>query len=195
MELIRDPNVAFIDCETTGLDPSRDRIIELTIQFGMQHPETWTVRFRPDLAVGETATAVHGISDEMLRSERSFSSYTTELIARIERASAISGFRLNFDLSMLTAEFERNGGVPERLSKIPQVDAYWLFRGESPNTLANVYERTFHRRYEKVHTSAGDASAVAELIENFLSANAPMVSSWTELADRCAALANLGAKS
>jgi DNA polymerase-3 subunit epsilon len=65
MNLSLDQPIAFIDLETTGLNPSFDRIIELSVvkvrPDGSE--EMKSVRLNPEMPISAGTTRVHGIKD------------------------------------------------------------------------------------------------------------------------------------
>ena len=57
------PRVIVFDCETTGIDVTKDQVIELCIQHGLDdgaHSQVW--RIKPSTPIAPAAQAVHGIS-------------------------------------------------------------------------------------------------------------------------------------
>ena len=74
MNLSLDRPIAFIDLETTGLNPSFDRIIELSAL--KVHPdgseEVKSVRVNPEMSISAGATRVHGIKDADVSREPTF---------------------------------------------------------------------------------------------------------------------------
>ena len=80
MNLNLDRPLASIDLETTGVDTSADRIVELAVvklhQDGRR--ETWTRRINPGVPIPEVATAIHGIADTDVEDEPSFADVAAE---------------------------------------------------------------------------------------------------------------------
>ena len=107
MELnLKNPLIIF-DLETTGVDVSRDRIIELSyIKVYPNHKEeTRTYRINPEMHIPETSTAVHGITDEDVKDCPTFKMVAKEL-ERVFEGCDIAGFNSNhFDVPMLVQEF------------------------------------------------------------------------------------------
>lgn len=59
------------DLETTGIDPERDRIVEIAaVRFLGGRPEkAWSTLVNPGIPIPEGALKVHGITDMMVRSQ------------------------------------------------------------------------------------------------------------------------------
>ena len=66
--------IIFFDLETTGTDIAKDRIVELSVTkfFPDGSQETKTRRFNPGIPIPPEATAVHGITDDDVKNEKSF---------------------------------------------------------------------------------------------------------------------------
>ena len=58
--------IAFIDLETTGINVSTDRIVELSVlKISPNGKEEWmSTRVNPEMAIPPKTTAIHGIKDE-----------------------------------------------------------------------------------------------------------------------------------
>ncbi|MDY4528546.1 MAG: 3'-5' exonuclease, partial [Parabacteroides sp.] len=58
--------IVFFDLETTGINISKDRIVEVSIlkvsPNGKEESKTW--RVNPEMHIPEESTAIHGITDE-----------------------------------------------------------------------------------------------------------------------------------
>ena len=101
--------IAFIDVETTGLNPYSDRIVELSIL--KIHPDSGeeykSHRIKPGIPIPASATAIHGITDADVESEPMFRQYARSIRDFLEDCD-ISGFNvIRFDLPCLEAEFAR----------------------------------------------------------------------------------------
>ena len=62
--------LAFFDLETTGLDISSDRIIEISIlklfPNGNKISKTWLIN--PEITIPKESTLIHGITNEQVKS-------------------------------------------------------------------------------------------------------------------------------
>src|SRR5689334_11652591 len=74
--------IIVFDCETTGIDFTRDQVIELCVQHGLDDSATsQTWRIKPDVPIAPAAQAVHGISMADLADCPSFAAYADEIAA------------------------------------------------------------------------------------------------------------------
>jgi DNA polymerase-3 subunit epsilon len=105
-----------LDCETTGINVFEDRIV--TVFAGVLDTETGTwndslnLLVNPGIDIPEGASAIHGITT---RVARSFGVPTVkalwdvdQFIGRNEELPVVI-MNANYDLSLLNAEYERNG--------------------------------------------------------------------------------------
>jgi DNA polymerase-3 subunit epsilon len=101
-----------LDTETTGLELSDGhRIIEIgCVELVHRRPSgrTWHRYLRPDRAVDAAALAVHGITNEFLAAQQSFSEVAAELLAFLDGAELVI-HNADFDVPFLDAELCRAG--------------------------------------------------------------------------------------
>ena len=66
MQLNLKRSLAFLDLETTGINISTDRIVEISIlRISPEGKEEWFVsRINPEMPIPPKSTAIHGIKDE-----------------------------------------------------------------------------------------------------------------------------------
>jgi len=165
--LERLPMVA-IDCETTGLDPRRDRIVSfaaLRIDEGLRvarHPIV-DLQIDPGVNIPARATAVHGIDREQLTGAPSFAEAFSQIASSLAGAVVVGHF-IGFDLAILGREAAR-AGLPWR--EPPSFDTACLAAaaGLVPEhfDLAELLGRLRIEHRERRHTAAGDARMAAEL--------------------------------
>lgn len=110
--------VVVVDVETTGLDPSRDRIVEVAAARGdfsgllrgetKPYFETFEARVAPGVPIPEAAARVHGIRDRDVKGEERFADVAAELRAFIGTRAVIA-HNSTFDTAFLNAELARAG--------------------------------------------------------------------------------------
>ena len=108
--------IIFFDIEATGLNPSKDRIVEMSYikVFPDAHEESDTLRFNPEMPISAEASAVNGITDADVADCPTFKERAHEL-NHIFDGSDIAGFNSNyFDIPMLVEEYNGIGHVPYR---------------------------------------------------------------------------------
>jgi DNA polymerase III subunit epsilon len=100
--------VIFYDTETTGIRFDKDRIIEIAA-FDPVENRSYTQLINPQLSIPPEATAIHQISDEMVKDAPTFKEVGPLFAAFCsEEAVLIAHNNESFDKLFLEAEFKRN---------------------------------------------------------------------------------------
>ena len=153
--------VAF-DTETTGLNPERDRIIQLSaLRYVNGKPEEmWNTYINPQRKISAGASAVNGITDEMVSDCPVFSQYA-ESFQKFVGKDHLVGYNVDFDLSFLWCS--GLDLIHGHVIYDCMLTAYGaLPKGTLPNrkltTLAAYYGIDFN-----AHDSLGDTYATAEV--------------------------------
>ena len=111
MELNLTRPICFFDLETTGIDVSKDRIVEISIlkvfPNGNRESKTWLVN--PTIPIPAQATAVHGITNEKVAGEPTFKELAKQVHNFIKDAD-LAGYNSDrFDIPLLAEELLRAG--------------------------------------------------------------------------------------
>jgi len=178
--------VIVFDVETTGADVERDQIIEIAVKQGIdpQGPLR-TLRIKPTISISPEAQAVHGISLEDLKDCRPFSFYAGELHALFEEAEVLIGYNVNFDLSILQAEFRRVGSQPINEGAKLLIDPKRIWQKMEPRGLADAFRRFVGGELAGAHAAANDVQATAQVLLGMLEAFSLHDKSWKDLDALC----------
>jgi DNA polymerase III epsilon subunit-like protein len=79
---------------------------------------------------------IHGISMDMLATERTFQEAAGEIRRLLADASHWMGYNVQFVIAMLQAELERAGEEPLKITHIGLFDPCNFFRNPPPNKLS-----------------------------------------------------------
>ncbi|MCL2562035.1 MAG: 3'-5' exonuclease [Rikenellaceae bacterium] len=158
--------IVFLDLETTGVDPAKDRIVEISLV--KLHPggerEVKTRRINPGVPIPPQATAIHGISDADVSDQPTFPQIAKSLAAFIEGAD-LAGYNSNkFDIPLLAEEFLR-AGVDIDLKKRRAIDVQNIFHKMEQRTLAAAYRLYCDKELEGAHSAEADTLATLEVLE------------------------------
>ena len=158
--------LAFIDVETTGLRPSSDRIVELSIL--KIHPdgnkEYKSHRINPEVPIPADVTAIHGITDADVACEPKFQQYANSIRDFLDGCD-IAGFNvIKFDLPFIEAAFKRAGVDFSRQNR-QLIDSQVLYHLMEPRDLKTAYLKYCGREMGMTHTAEGDATAAAEILD------------------------------
>lgn len=159
----------FFDLETTGINVTSDRIVELCYikVFPNGNEESKSMRINPQMPIPPHSTAVHGITDDDVKDCPTFKEVAKELELTF-RDSDIAGYNSNkFDVPLLVEEFLR-AGVEIDLSKRKFVDVQTIFHKMEQRTLVAAYKFYCGKNLENAHSALADTRATLEVLESQL---------------------------
>ncbi|HZV76347.1 MAG TPA: 3'-5' exonuclease [Candidatus Babeliales bacterium] len=115
MELER---FCVIDVETTGLRPATDRIVEIACALvdGERVVGRWATLVNPKMAIPPSATAVHGITDEMVARAPDAES-ALQRAGRLCRGRVMAAHCAGFDLAFVGAAVAAEALCTMRLAR------------------------------------------------------------------------------
>ena len=157
--------IVFFDLETTGVDTSKDRIVEISMIKVMPDgsKDVKTRRINPEMPIPAEATAVHGITDEDVKNEPTFRQLAKSL-AQFIQGCDFGGFNSNrFDLPVLVEEFLR-AGVDVDLKRRKFVDVQNIFHKKEQRTLVAAYQFYCDKDLTDAHSAAADTMATYEVL-------------------------------
>lgn len=166
MQLNLKSPLMFFDLETTGINVSKDRIIEISYLkvFPNGNEESKTMRVNPEMPIPAASTAIHGITDEDVKSCPTFKMIAKSLVAQIEGCD-LAGYNSNrFDIPLLAEEFLR-AGVDIDLNRRKFVDVQTIFYKMEQRTLSAAYKFYCNKSLENAHTAAADTLATYEVLK------------------------------
>lgn len=104
------PSVTFLDLETTGATPLRDRITEIALVRFDHGVETarWQTLVNPDQPIPPFIQSLTGINDAMVADAPRFAQVADTLLAFLE-GSVLAAHNVRFDHGFLKSEFRRLG--------------------------------------------------------------------------------------
>ncbi len=158
--------IIFLDLETTGVDVSRDRIVEISLVKILPggDREVKTRRVNPEMPIPAEATAIHGITDDDVKDEPPFRALARSLASYMEGCD-LGGFNSNrFDIPMLVEEFLR-AGVDVDFKRRKFVDVQNIFHQKERRTLEAAYKFYCDRELEGAHSAEADVMATFEVLE------------------------------
>ena len=166
MELNLKRPLVFFDLETTGVDTVNDRIVEVSMIKIMPSGEevVRTRRINPQMHIPEQATAIHGITDEMVKDEPTFAQIAKSMAQFIEGCD-FGGFNSNrFDLPMLVEEFLR-AGVDVDFKRCKFIDVQNIFHKMEQRTLVAAYKFYCDKDLQDAHSAEADTRATLEVLK------------------------------
>ncbi|WP_265737787.1 3'-5' exonuclease [Actinacidiphila oryziradicis] len=172
---LRDTHFAAVDVETTGFNPSSDRIVEIgvtRITGGGTVLGSASTLVRPERPIPPDASRVHGIYSTDVADAPTFEEVTPDLLRLLEHAVVVT-HNLVFDGAFITNALRRAGvSVPALPALCTQVTALSQLM-DTRVKLATLTTLMLRRRLGKAaHSAAVDARCTAALLHQFLN-NAP----------------------
>lgn len=161
---LRNPLV-FFDLETTGINISKDRIVELSFVKALPNGtvEVKTKKINPEVPIPLETSLIHGIYDEDVKDAPTFKSVAKTLVQFLEGCD-LAGFNvLRFDVPMLVEEFLR-AGVEFEVNKRKIVDAQRIFHMMEPRNLSAAYKFYCEKSLENAHSAEADTLATFEVL-------------------------------
>jgi DNA polymerase-3 subunit epsilon len=158
--------IVFFDLETTGVDVSRDRIVEISlVKVAVNGDrEVKTRRLNPEMHIPAEASAIHGIFDEDVADCPPFRAIAKSLANYLEGCD-LGGYNSNkFDIPVLVEEFIR-AGVDVDFRKRRFVDVQNIFHKKERRTLEAAYKFYCDKELENAHSAEADVVATYEVLE------------------------------
>ena len=168
MTLLNKARFVCLDCEFTGLDFEKDRIIEVAaVRFTFSESlEEYDELVKPDCPMSEEAFAVHHISAEMVAAKPPIEEILPSLFQFIGR-DIIVGHGIESDLEMLTRAAAR-AEMPCTLKTRPFIDTLRLARlyGDSPNNSLEKLANHFNIPTDPAHRALNDVKMNIEVFKH-----------------------------
>jgi DNA polymerase-3 subunit epsilon len=174
---VSDLRIVSIDTETTGRDPSTDRIVEVACVLweGGQVVEKHDWLVHPGCPIPEDAAQVHGIRDDDVKDKPKFAEIAAQVMAQLKGRVPLA-YNAEFDRNFLVAELGRagvaEGNMPPAVRRAvewidPLTWARQLQREEKSKALGEVAAR-LGIEIQQAHRATDDAEAAIQVHARFL---------------------------
>ena len=158
--------LVFIDLETTGVNLSTDRIVEIAI-IKVMPDGSKCIKIKilnPQIPIPESSSSIHGITDEKVKEAPTFKQVANELKQFIDDAD-FSGYNSNrFDIPLLIEEFLR-AGITIDMTNRRMLDVQHIFHMMEKRTLGAAYKFYCEKELNDAHSAEADATATWEILE------------------------------
>lgn len=167
MKLKLERPLAIFDIEATGLNISKEKIVEIAIL--KIHPNGVEERFRslinPEITISEEVIKIHGITNEMVENSPTFKDIAPTLISFLENTD-LAGYNSNkFDIPLLAEEFLR-AEINFDISEKKFVDVQNIFHKMEQRTLIAAYNFYCGKELENAHNAMNDTEATWEVLKS-----------------------------
>ena len=167
MQLNLTKPICFFDLETTGINISKDRVVEISIlkvyPNGTEESKTWLVN--PEMVIPNEVIAIHGITNEKVANEPTFKEIAKDVHNMI-KDSDLGGFNSNrFDIPLLAEEMLR-AEVDFDMKNRMAVDVQTIFHKMEQRTLSAAYKFYCNESLEDAHSAEADTKATYEVLKS-----------------------------
>lgn len=157
--------LAIIDLETTGMNLSSDRIVEIAIVKIQQGEEQKIKRklINPEMPISVTSTEVHGITNDMVKDAPTFRQVANEIKQFLDNCD-LAGYNSNrFDIPLLAEEFLRVGFDFDFRNR-QLLDVQKIYHMMEQRTLSAAYKFYCNKTLEEAHSAEADAVATWQVL-------------------------------
>lgn len=158
MGLIDKDVFCCLDCETTGLDGKKDRIIELAVAtFTFSDIlDTYETLINPECTISPTSIEIHHITDSMVQDKPKIYEVLASVLSLIKN-HIIVGHGIKLDL-MFLCEAAKRHQIPCSLESNQFIDTLRMARlyGESPTNSLEKLRQHFNIAAEGAHRAMSD---------------------------------------
>ena len=170
------PRLVFVDVETTGSSPERERVTEVGL-VGVDFDgdavrvTEWSSLINPGVPIPPEIQWLTGITNDMVRDAPSFAALAQDLYDRLEGAVFVA-HNARFDYGFLRAEFTRAGLDFQAKTLCTVRLSRHLYPDRAPHTLDAIIER-FGLGGEQRHRALGDARVLWRLLQKLAERHSP----------------------
>ena len=157
--------ICFFDLETTGINITNDRIVEMAViklnPDGTQEEKLWLVN--PEMPISAEAAAVHGITDEKVANAPTFKQLAADISAFIIHCD-LAGFNSDrFDIPLLAEEMLR-ADFDFDLKNLKTVDVQTIFHKMEQRTLTAALKFYCEQDLTDAHSAMADTEATYDVL-------------------------------
>ena len=168
MGIISKDTFVCLDCETTGLAPDTDQIIEIAlVKFNFEQTlDSYETLIDPQIPINPESIAIHHISDEMVKGKPKIEEILPKAVEFIGK-HVIVGHGINNDIAFLYSAAKKHQ-IPCKLPSHPYIDTLRLARlyGESPTNSLEKLRQHFNIAEEGAHRAMSDVIVNIEVFKH-----------------------------
>ena len=163
-----DRRLVFVDVETTGASPARERVTEIGVvcvdfDDDAVRVDEWSHAGQPGVPIPSEIQWLTGITNDMVRAAPSFADIAQPLFDRLEGAIFVA-HNARFDYGFVRAEFTAPDLSYNAKTLCTVRLSRYLYPDRAPHTLDAIIER-FNLDGEPRHRALGDARVLWRLLQ------------------------------
>ncbi len=158
MKLKLERPLCFLDIETTGLQITTDRIVQIGAVKIFPDGTTKEIiqLINPEMPISEESVGIHHITNEMVANEPTFKTFCPTFLEFLGD-SDLAGYNSNkFDIPLLAEEIERAGFTFD-FNKCHFVDVQNIFHKKEQRTLAAAMKFYCNEEIQGAHDALADS--------------------------------------
>lgn len=166
MKLNLTKSIAFFDLETTGLNISNDKIVEIAILKvdSNQNETSFVKRINPEIEIPKESTDIHGISNEDVKDCPKFIDVAEEIKTFIGDAD-LAGYNSNkFDIPFLLEQFLSHG-IDFSMENRRYIDVQTIFHKMEQRTLTAALQFYCNEDLTNAHSAEADVKATYDVLK------------------------------
>lgn len=168
MGLLKKETFICLDCESTGLEPEQDRIIEIasaTFTFD-EILDSFESLVDPECPIPQVSQEIHKISYDMLQGKPKIAAILPDFLKKIE-GKILVGHGISFDIALIAAEAKRHQ-IPNQIREQSFFDTLRMARlyGDSPTNSLQQLRQHFNIQSEGAHRAMSDVIVNIEVFKH-----------------------------
>lgn len=184
MSKMEKQKLVCLDCETTGLDPKEDRIVEVAcVSFTLEKNfDQFETLVDPGCEIPETSIAIHHITQKMVAGQPAIADVLPKILDFVGTRTIV-GHGIGFDIEVISSSCDRSG-IKRNLRNNKCIDTLRMARlyGDSPINSLEHLRKHFNIAAEIAHRAMSDVTVNIEVFRQ-------LMKSYTSLAHLEKALA------
>ncbi|MEO9532660.1 MAG: 3'-5' exonuclease [Crocinitomicaceae bacterium] len=166
MNLNLTKSICFFDLETTGLNISKDKIIEISILKVSpdQSESSYTKKINPEMDIPAESTEITGITNEDVKDCPTFAQLAEEIKDFIGE-SDLAGYNSNrFDIPFLIEQFLSHN-IDFSMENRRFIDVQTIFHKMEQRTLSAALKFYCNQDLENAHSAEADTKATYDILK------------------------------
>ena len=166
MNLNLTKSICFFDLETTGLNISKDKIIEISILKVSpdQSESSYTKKINPEMDIPAESTEITGITNEDVKDCPTFAELAEEIKDFIGE-SDLAGYNSNrFDIPFLIEQFLSHN-IDFSMENRRFIDVQTIFHKMEQRTLSAALKFYCNQDLENAHSAEADTKATYDILK------------------------------
>jgi len=157
--------LCFFDLETTGINITKDRIVEIAVLklYPSEKIEKKVWLVNPEMSIPVEASEIHGITDDKVADSPTFK-MISKTIYNFIKNSDLAGYNSDrFDIPLLMEEFLR-ADIDFETKNLKTIDVQTIFHKKEPRNLTAALKFYCDKNLENAHSAMGDTQATHDVL-------------------------------